>query len=246
MLGTYSHGMQIKIPARFQDQNKNPVAMENVVVRIEHFNEAHREMQTILDDQPMNEVVTGQYLYMFQVPPHAGHGNYLVRIKAKMIGNRSDIQEATDYFLVRDDAGLTGTYVDKQERSQEDYGMLEPVKNTNSQPIDPTLSEDEIFNSEKRALVEQVNQMNKEARTVHSTRNFVEDIVVSVENKPLAGIHVNVYDKPTFVPRGQNNTLVASAITGEDGRWKMALPTGEFVFVYKGIGLRENREFRKV
>jgi len=254
MLGIFSKGMSVKIPARFQDQNKNPVPMENVIVRIEHFNESHKEMQTILKDSPMEEVVPGQYLYQFTVPPHVENGNYLVRIKAKMIGNRSDIQEATDYFQVRDGAGLTGNEPESntEPQAERDYGMLSPVGNANDnknaaqEPKDQFLSEDEIFNAEKRALLDQVNNMKKESSSIKSTRNFVEDLVVDVENKPIPGIHVNVYERNSFMPRSPDNVLVASSITGEDGKWKMALPTGDFVFVYKGIGLRENREFRKV
>jgi hypothetical protein len=48
------------------------------------------------------------------------------------------------------------------------------------------------------------------------------------------------------MPKSPNNTKIASAITDENGVWKMTLVPGEYVFTYKGLGLKEMREFRKV
>ena len=74
----------------------------------------------------------------------------------------------------------------------------------------------------------------------------IEDIIVDREGRPLPRVHINVYEKKDYAPKDINNIKVAAAITDEQGRWKTRLARGEYVFVYNAVGMRENREMRKV
>lgn len=74
----------------------------------------------------------------------------------------------------------------------------------------------------------------------------VGDIVTDREGKPVSNVHVNIYEKKDFMPKSLDNIKVGAAITGADGKWTTRLNRGEYVFVYNAVGMRENREFRKI
>ncbi len=75
---------------------------------------------------------------------------------------------------------------------------------------------------------------------------ILEDLVVDIENEPIKGVHINVYVKADFIPNDQGNVKIASTMTDNRGVWRVNVPIGEYVVVFKGIGFKENREFRKV
>jgi len=238
MLGKFVKGMSVKIPAKFQDQNKNAVEMENAIVGIEFFDKSHNEVLHILKDTKMQKVAAGIYAYEFSVPPNANPGNYIIRIRAKQPGNRSDIIEATDFFEVVEELPMTVMASVSGDLNQSEA----PTQAQNNQQED----EDLLFEREKSALVDQMRKSKEGKLNNRGNRIYVDDIIVDHLNEPIPGVHVNVFEKASFAPKSPNNTLVASDISGSDGRWKMTLPAGEYVFVYKGMGKRENREFRKI
>lgn len=213
MLGRYSNGMTINIPAQFRDSNKNPVAMENVNVGIQFFDKGHRNLKQILDDTPMKSIGDGKYVYEFTIPPYAESGNYIVHIHAKHPGSISNVSEATDTFEV-----------------------IEENKPVVTAEVEKTKSNFDI-NTFK---IDQVKQVNPYERI------DVEDIVVDVFNKPIKGVHINVFEKNGFMPKNPNNVKINSTVSDENGSWKMRMSPGEYVFTFKSLGHREIREFRKV
>jgi hypothetical protein len=227
MLGRFSNGMVVKIPAAFQDSHQKAVEMDNVRVDIQFFDKSHRELLNILNETPMKQVGTGKYLYEFTIPPHAQPGNYVVHIQAKHPGSISNVTEATETFEVIENSAITSNAI------KED---LPPTPS----PAAEKPAEDHIPESFdiKNFKIDQPKRSNG--------RIEVEDVVVDVFNKPLAGVHVNVFEKNTFMPKSPNNVKISSAITDDNGVWKMTLSPGEYVFTYKGLGLKEMREFRKV
>lgn len=102
MLGRYSRGMKVKIPAVFQDAGKNPVDVDNVICTIEHFSSEDNKIIQLLPETPMGKVKDGFYMYEYVIPPNSEHGNYIVRIKAKQPGSKSIVLEATDFFEIGD------------------------------------------------------------------------------------------------------------------------------------------------
>ncbi len=220
MLGRYGKGMKVNIPAIFQDVNKNPVEMDNVSVNIQFFDNAHRDFQKILPETSMNKNAIGHYNYEFTVPPFAKNGNYIVHIQAKYPGSISNIAEATETFEVIDDnETIISNKVTEPEPQQEKTGS------------------DFDINTFK------FGQVKGKASLV---KMDVSDVVVDVFNNPIKGVHVNVYDKAGFSPKSPNNIKIASTITDENGVWQLKLDQGDYVFSYRGLNLREMREFRKV
>jgi hypothetical protein len=223
MLGRFSQGMVVKIPAAFQDSNQRPVEMENVRVDIQFFDKDHRELLYILKETPMNQVGPGRYLYEFTIPPIANPGNYVVHIQAKYPGSISNITEATETFEVIENTAITSNAI------KEDLPKPTP------QPAEDHIPESFDI---KNFKIDQPKKFNG--------RIEVEDVVVDVFNKPLSGVHINVFEKNTFMPKSPNNVKISSAITDDNGVWKMTLAPGDYVFTYKGLGMKEMREFRKV
>ena len=224
MLGRFTRGMLVSIPARFQDNLGNVLQMDNVVVGIEHFNKATNEVDHVLQESPMSFLEGKGYVFEYRVPPNATDGNYIIRVKAKEPGSKSKVFEATDHFEVNDDA-MTLTPVSQKE----------PVQAEEISPNDvPTQAE--------------VDAMRQQTASYEQppSGGYVEDICVDHENKPLAGVHINVYSKQGFAVNSTMNTKIASALSGEDGKWRAVIPPGDYVFTYKAINKREVREFRKV
>lgn len=239
MLGRFSKGMVVKIPATFRNSSKEPVEMDNVNVDIQFYDNAHRKMIYILKETNMPMVSQGMYLYEFKVPPHAEPGNYIVSIKAKHPGSISNIVEASDTFEVSDakpvpqkQEGLESISASFDENDRLIASEPEPSPVAETQPkSDFDINTFKIDQVKKRLSKEKLD---------------VEDMVVDVYNLPIKGVHVNVFDKQGFMPKSPNNVKVASTISDENGVWKIKLSPGEYVFTYKGIGVREMREFRKV
>lgn len=223
MLGRFSNGMTVKIPATFQDGNKNLVEMDNVNVGIQFFDNDHREFKQILAETPMQILSTGKYVYEFRVPDFASPGNYIVNIKGKYPGSISNISEAADTFQVIENRSVI---VKKEDTVQTPQPQPEEYKKP-----------DFDINTFKIDQVKNINQ---------NTRVDIEDTVVDVFNNPVKGVHVNIFQKNGFVPKSPNNVKISSTVTDEAGTWRMKVSPGEYVFTYKGIGMREMREFRKV
>jgi len=224
MLGRFSKGMVVKIPAAFQDSQQRPVEMDNVNVKIQFFDNDHREFKHMLPETAMKYIGPGRYLHEFTVPPHAKNGNYIVHIQAKHPGSISNVSEATDTFEVIDNTTAIENRVPVQEAVEE---------STDSQPEKPAFD----INTFKIDKVKSINQNSK---------LDVEDVVVDIFNNPVKGVHVNVFEKAGFMPKSPNNVKVGSSVTDDTGAWKIRLSPGEYVFTYKGLGMKENREFRKV
>jgi hypothetical protein len=74
----------------------------------------------------------------------------------------------------------------------------------------------------------------------------VGDIVTDREGKPIPNVHVNIFERKDYMPQAPDNIKVAAAVTGPDGKWTARLNRGEYIFVYNAVGMRENREPRKV
>lgn len=226
MLGKYSNGMMVRIPATFQDSNQRPVEMDNVNVRIQFYDNSHRDLKNILEETPMKHLGIGRYAYEFQVPPTALPGNYIVHIQAKYPGSISNVTEATDTFEVIESRATVLNQVKTEQ----------PTQSVTEAAIDNPKPDFDI-NTFKIDQVKRTNQYS---------RIEIEDIVVDVFNNPVKGVHVNVFEKAGFSPKSPNNLKIASTITDETGTWKMVVSPGEYVFTYKGLGLKEMREFRKV
>jgi len=239
MLGNFTKGMLVKIPARFQTDSGKPVPVENVVVRIEHYDDVEKTVIHDLESTSMKQLSPSDYLYEYTVPATLKVGSYIVHISAKVPQNNNRVFEALEefnvvtsllkpvasggkHFTALKPNGDTGTT--EQNEPEKVVGVAEVAK--------PTINNSNDFYDHKENVV--------------AGNKIVEDFVVDVENKPIPGVHLNVYLKNNFVPGNSNNVKVSSAMTDEKGRWRMSLPVGEYVFVYKGIGFKENREFMKV
>lgn len=229
MLGTFSNGMVVKIPTTFRASNQEPVDMENVIVCIQRWDQAHRKMDYILKDTEMPMISRGMYLYDFKIPPHAEPGDYTVSIKAKHPGSISNVVEAFDTFKI------TATN-NQTQAPKEDLDIQASIDAPQIEPDSPQPSDFDI----KTFKIDQVK-----SRLSHQKLE-VEDMVVDVYNMPIKGVHVNVFEKNGFMPKSPNNVKVASTISDENGVWKINISPGDYVFTYKGIGVREMREFRKV
>jgi hypothetical protein len=229
MLGTYSTGMVVQIPATFRDGNQRPVEMENVIVGIQKFDQAHRRFEYILKDTNMLMSDKGMYLYEFTIPHHAEPGDYIVSIRAKHAGSISNVYEASDTFKVTDAAP-------QPQKPKVDMNITASI---DAPKMEPEVEQPSDFDI-KTFKIDQVKN-----RLSH-TKIDVEDVIVDVYNLPIKGVHVNVFEKHGFMPKSPNNVKVGSTISDENGIWKMSLPAGEYVFTYKGIGVKEMREFRKV
>lgn len=237
MLGRYTKGMVVKIPATFRNSNKEPVEMDNVNVDVQFYDQAHRKMIYMLKETPMPQISTGVYLYEFTIPPHAIPGNYIVNIRAKHPGSISNIVEAADTFEVSDGAVIVSKKQEPLESIQASFDHNDnPI--TTPEPVENVKPKDDFdINTFK---IDQVK------RRLSQDKQEVEDMVVNVFNLPVKGVHVNVFEKQGFMPKSPNNIKIASTITDENGVWRFKLSPGDYVFTYKGIDLKELREFRKV
>lgn len=235
MLGKFSKGMVVKIPATFRSSNQEPVDMENVNVGIQFFDQAHRKMLYILQETKMRMVDRGMYVYEFQVPPHAEPGNYIVSIKAKHPGSISNIVEASDTFEVLENQTIVAS-----TKPEEGLMSIDATFDHNDNPVAPAEPKPQPEFDINTFKIDQVK------KRLSKDKLDVEDMVVDVYNLPIKGVHVNVFEKQGFMPKSPNNVKVGSTVSDENGVWKMQLSPGEYVFTYKGIGVRELREFRKV
>jgi len=148
MLGKFSRGMKVAIPAKFQDANKQPVSVENVVVGIEFFDKHTNRILNILNETQMNCRGDGDYIYEYSVPPNAEEGNYIVRIKAKHLGSKSNLIEATDYFEISHNMVLQPILVEKETPQEQVVQLPEvkraPVSNDGKRRV---LIEDHVFDA---------------------------------------------------------------------------------------------------
>jgi acetylornithine deacetylase/succinyl-diaminopimelate desuccinylase-like protein len=222
MLGKYSRGMLVRIPARFQDSAKKAVDVENVVVGIEHFDNNANKMIHLISETAMSKVGDGEYSYEYTVPPNLNAGNYIVRIKAKQPGSKSNIIEATDFFEITDSLSLTPTAT---------------ISNTHVEPPHPSAPDPE--------LVQRLQEANR--ANAGGKRLVVEDHVFDGNTgQPVIGTLVNVYEKASFNPKSKMNVKITSGITGSDGRWSVYLLPGDYIFSFVAPRMAEVREFRKV
>ena len=211
MLGNFSRGMTVKVPARFQDNNQKSVSVENVVVRIEHFDNTANSVMIDIPETPMPKINDSDYLYEYTIPTNKANGSYFVYITAKIPTNKNRVFEAVEQFVLVDD-------INKEVKELTPESSIPPPTMTYASPN----------------------------ITPQSGIVSVEDVVVDVENKPLKGVHINAYLKANFMPNDNNNVKVGGTMTDDNGRWKLTIPHGEYVIVYKAIGMKENRELRKV
>ena len=212
--------MNIKIPARFQTNDGKAVSVENVVVRIEHFDDFEKKVIHDLPETSMSQLSPSDYVYNYTVPQACKEGTYLVHISAKVPQNGNRVFEALEQFQV-----VTS--------------KLEPT------PSNPDIIEKPRIKTVTEMVPEYSNP-NDYYNSQNLSEKIVRDVVVDIENNPIKGVHINVFLKKDFIPNDLNNIKVSSAMTDEKGEWAITLPPGEYVFVYKGIGLKETREFRKV
>lgn len=219
MLGSFVRGMQIKIPARFQNNDGKPVVVENVVVRIEHFDPEEKKVVHDLPETPMTQLSQSDYVYNYTIPQALKEGTYLVHISAKVPQSGNKVFEALEQFN---------------------------ITTSQLQPINPDVIEKPRITSVSEVDSSFDNTNNYNSNNNNNSEKIMEDIVVDVENNPVKGVHVNVFVRKDFIPNDINNMKVSSAMTDEQGKWTMTLPLGEYVFVYKGIGFKETRELRKV
>ena len=223
MLGTFTKGMKVKIPANFKSNGK-PIPVENVTVRIEHYDYSERRVIHDLPETLMKQVSSSDYLYEYEVPPAMRVGSYMVRMAAKIPQNGNRLFEAFEQFdVVASNLNISVGAEDDNRIANAEEIQREPVKING---LTDFYQHDNFVSP--------------------SQEKVVEDVVVDVENKPIKGVHVNVYPKREFSPKDPNNVKVASTMTDEDGKWRLALVPGEYAFSYKGIGYKEYREFRKV
>jgi hypothetical protein len=218
MLGKYTKGMNVKIPARFQDNNKNFVDVDNVVVTIEYFDRDRNEVIRVVEGSPMNKVSMGNYFYDFCVPPHVSFGNYVAKISAKQAGSKSIVLEGFTNFEVVPEI-IKEAMVEAQEQE-----LKKPAA-------------DDRFALIPKSQIAAPNPFSK---------TEIEDVVVDVYNNPVPGVHVHAYIKKDFTPKSIDNVKVGSAMTDKNGTWKMQILPGEYIFVYKGITFKELREIRRI
>jgi len=219
--------MTIKIPARFQSNDGKPVPVQNVVVRIEHWDNEQKSVVHDLPERAMNQISPSDYLYEYEIPQALREGTYLVHISAKVPQNGNKVFEALEQFNI----------VASDLKAKSNYTPLNPNIGEEPETVRPS---QEVVDKPK------INNSNDYFNSQSFGEKIVEDFVVDIENKPVKGAHVNVYVKKDFIPNDSQNMKVASAMTDSEGKWSMRLSEGEYVFIYKGIGMKENREFRKV
>jgi hypothetical protein len=207
MMGTFSRGMSVRIPAIFRDGNNNYVEVDNVVLSIEHIDNVQGKLVNDLPEMQMAKFGVGQYFYEYKVPLYATPGSYIVKIAYKPLNGKNLIDSAKDSFVVTEEIA---------------HSIVNPSPNNPSQTKVP--------------IQESFGHMSYE----------VGDIVTDREGKPIPNVHVNIYEKKNFMPKSLDNIKVGAAITGPDGKWATRLNRGEYVFVYNAVGMRENREHRKV
>ena len=223
MLGKYSRGMTVKIPARFQDATKKVVDVENVVVGIEHFDKHSNKTVHLISETAMNKIGLGEYGFEYQIPANLEPGNYVVRIKAKAPGSKSLIVETTDFFEISESFSLTPKSVEASIPSEEPH---------------PSAPDPELMQRLQQAQI----HPNAEGK-----RLLVEDHVFDgMTGQPVQGAHVNVFDKASFNPKSKVNTKITSGITGSDGRWSVYLLPGDYIFSIIAPRMGEVREIRKV
>jgi hypothetical protein len=208
MMGTFSRGMSVKIPAVFRDGSNNYVEVDNVILSIEHIDNQQNKLVHDLPEIQMAKFGVGQYFYEYKVPVYATPGNYVVKIAYKPINGKSLIESAKDHFIVTEEIA---------------HSIVNPDPNN---PITST----------KTPIQESFGHMSYE----------IGDLVTDREGNPIPNVHVNIFEKKDYTPKGTDNMKVGAAITGQDGKWTTRLPRGEYVFVYNAVGKRENREYRKV
>ncbi len=216
MLGNFSRGMKVKIPARFQDGNKIPVPVDNVVIRIEHFDSINRRIIHDLIEQPMKQLSPSDYLYEYEIPVNSDLSTFTIYITAKVPNSKQKVFEAVEQFNV-----------------------ISPETIEEPQPIKIKQVEMENYS---------LNNFNPNQVNIPSVQNTIslKDFVVDVENKPIKGVHINVFSKSEYIPKDPNNVKFASIMTDDNGEWEVELPHGEYVFVYKGINYKEYREIRRI
>jgi len=211
MMGTFSRGMSVKIPAIFRDGNNNYVEVDNVVLSIEHIDNQLNKLIYDLPEMQMAKFGTGQYFYEYKIPTYTNPGNYVVKIAYKPINGKSLIESAKDHFIVTEEIA---------------HSISSPSQGNPNNP-----------NPESKVpMQENFGHMSYE----------VGDIVTDREGKPVPDVHVNIYEKKDYTPKAPDNMKVGAAVTGPDGKWAVRLARGEYVFVYNAVGMRENREYRKV
>lgn len=216
MLGNYTKGMVVKIQARFRSGDKL-LPVENAVVRIEHYDDALKQVVHDLPETAMKQLSPSDYEYDFTIPANMKNGMYSVNMATKIPQNGYKVFEAWEQFSV-----ISSDVIDTaKDETIVTANEIAPPKINNSY---------EYYNNQQPDNVTRV----------------LEDVVVDIENEPIKGVHVNVYLKNDFMPNDQNNVKMASTMTDKGGRWSVNLPIGEYVVVFKGIGFKENREFRKV
>jgi hypothetical protein len=223
MLGKFSRGMTVKIPAKFQDSSKKAVDVDNVVIGIEYFDKSENKVVHLVSETAMNKVADGDYLYEYLIPPNLDPGNYIVRIKAKQSGSKSNIIEATDFFEISQSIKLDPKSIIQQPRQEPE---------TEEAP-DPRLPDP--------VALQRAAGLNP-----GNGQRIIEDVVFDAYGEALAGVLIDVYDKKTYVPRSPSNMKIAAAVTGTDGKWSVRLNPGEYAFVFKGPRTRGAVEFRKV
>lgn len=204
MMGTFSRGMVLKVPAIFRDNNNNYVEVDNVVLSIEHIDNQLNKVVNDLPELQMAKFGVGQYFYEYKIPTYATPGNYIVKIAYKPINGRSLIESAKDSFIVTEEVA---------------HSIINPTSSQSNVPIQ-----------------ESFGHMSYE----------IGDLVTDREGKPVAGVHVNIYERKDFMPKSLDNIKVGAAISGPDGKWSTRLNRGEYIFVYNSVGMREQREIRKV
>jgi hypothetical protein len=214
MLGDYTKGMVVKFQARFRN-GETLIAVENVVVRVEHYDESLKQVIHDLPETPMKQLNLSDYQYDYVIPPNLKIGSYSVHMSARVPQNNNKVFDA-----------------------MENFNVVAAKSNLIEENHDITITANEL-QPEAKIKYENRDQSNKDTKTL-------TDIVVNVENQRVKNVIVDVFFKNEYIPGDHNNVKIASTMTDEDGRWSVDLPTGEYVIIFKGIGFKENREFRKV
>jgi hypothetical protein len=217
MLGNFKKGQKIKIPAKYKNNNGELVKMKYVKIRIEHFDQLTRNVIVDVAEIDMKKYSDGLYLYEFEIPINSKLGMYYIYIKARPETTNNDIDTIEQFIVI-----------------EEDIPELNELVNNKQDDIEkPRFS----YTETPQPMIQQDN---------YSGQKIIEDIVVNHLNNPVKGVHVNAYSKNDFVPNSQNNIKLGTAMTDEQGKWKMQLLSGEYVLVFKAIGFKEYREFRRI
>jgi len=215
MLGNYTRGMIVKIPAKFQDNNKNPVSVDNVVLRIEHYDNVANSVIQDLPECSMPRMNESDYLYEYEIPQNIKDGSYFIYISAKIPGNKNRVFEAVEQFNIVSDITKEVKELPEENKESEEYREPPVLSKSNLEPTQSGIAN-------------------------------VEDIVVNEKNEPVSKVLIDFYLKANFNPISKENIKVGGTITDSRGKWHLTIPHGEYVIVYKAIGYKENREFRKI